>query len=259
MGRKGILLAGGSGTRLGYLTRALSKQLLPIYDKPMIFYPLTTLLLAGVNEVLIIASPDHVHSFKKLLGDGSDLQIQIEYAIQREPKGIAHSLIVGESFLNTNENFVLMLGDNFLYGSGLGSDLSNSFDFVGAKITAYKVHDASDLGVVVFDDSNEVIDLIEKPQNKESDWAIPGLYFYDSSALERVKLLKPSHRNELEITDLNLSYLHDGLLSVKKLQRGTAWLDLGTFDGILEASHFVKTLQDRQGLEIGNPYKIPRS
>lgn len=255
MTTRGIVLAGGSGSRLWPATQAISKQLIPVYDKPMIYYPISTLMLAGIREILVISTPRDLPMYEDLLADGAQWGITITYALQEMPGGLAQALIIGESFLN-GEPSVLILGDNLMYGSGLGRNLSNLITDNGASITAYEVADPSDLGVVVFDSHGKPVELVEKSPILVSNWAIPGIYFYDGSAPNRAKTLKPSGRGELEITDLNRSYLSEGKLQVHKLPRGTAWLDLGTPDGLLEASQFVKTIEERQGLLIGSPDEI---
>jgi glucose-1-phosphate thymidylyltransferase len=255
MTTRGIVLAGGSGSRLWPATHSVSKQLIPVYDKPMIYYPVTTLMLAGIREILLVSTPRDLPIYEELLGNGSQWGIEISYAVQETPAGLAQALLIAESFLK-GEPSVLILGDNLMYGSGLGRNLSTFTTNSGAAITAYEVADPSGLGVVVFDSNGDVSDLIEKPTNSISKWAIPGIYFYDGSASERAKTLRPSSRGELEITDLNRTYLKDGLLQVHKLPRGTAWLDLGTPGGLLEASQFVRTLEERQGLLLGSPDEV---
>jgi len=249
---KGIILAGGTGSRLWPITQVVSKQLLPVYDKPMIYYPLTTLILSGVTDVLVITSPSQKQQFKDLLGDGAQWGIKISYASQSAPRGIAEAFIIGEDFI-AGEPSTLILGDNLLYGPGMGRQLAKNFTSSGASICAYQVEDPSDYGVVVFGNDGRVIKLVEKSKTLISNWAIPGLYFYDSSVTDRARSLKPSSRGELEITDLNNSYLEEGALNVIQLPRATAWLDLGTPKNLLEASNFVQSLQDRQGLIIGSP------
>jgi glucose-1-phosphate thymidylyltransferase len=251
---KGIILAGGSGTRLWPITSSFSKHFIPVFDKPMIYYPLTTLILAGVKEVLIICNSTDKDLFKSLLSNGEQWGIKITYELQAKPRGIAEALIIAEDFID-NCSSILILGDNFLYGPGLGRNLSEFITRKGAAITAYEVSEPSQFGVVVFDKEENPTELIEKPEKFISKWAIPGIYFYDKTASERAKLLKPSNRGELEITELNRSYLEDGQLKVHKLPRGTAWLDLGTSIGILEAGSFVRILQDRQGILVGSPHE----
>jgi glucose-1-phosphate thymidylyltransferase len=251
---KGIILAGGSGTRLWPITSSFSKHFIPVFDKPMIYYPLTTLILAGVKEVLIICNSTDKDLFKSLLSNGEQWGIKITYELQAKPRGIAEALIIAEDFID-NCSSILILGDNFLYGPGLGRNLSEFITRKGAAITAYEVSEPSQFGVVVFDKEENPTELIEKPEKFISKWAIPGIYFYDKTASERAKLIKPSNRGELEITELNRSYLEDGQLKVHKLPRGTAWLDLGTSIGILEAGSFVRILQDRQGILVGSPHE----
>lgn len=249
---KGIILAGGSGTRLHPLTKVTSKQLLPVYDKPMIYYPLTTLILAGIEEVLVITRPEDQDSFKALLGDGSQFEISIEYAVQEKPAGLAQAPLIAESFLG-GQGFCLILGDNFLYGPGLGRNLRTLDKQSGATVFAYAVPNPSEFGVVTVDASGKPISIIEKPKNSESDLAIPGLYFFDSSAVEMCKTITPSSRGELEITDLIRQYLEAGTLSVNVLPIGTAWLDMGSFESLLAAGEFVKLIQNFQQIPIGDP------
>jgi glucose-1-phosphate thymidylyltransferase len=249
---KGVILAGGSGTRLHPLTKISSKQLLPVFDKPMIYYPLTTLILAGVSEVLIITRPEDSSSFERLLGDGSDFGIQITYAGQEKPAGLAQAPLIAEGFLN-GEGFCLILGDNFLYGSGLGRKLQNLTNIQGSTVFAYKVKDPTKYGVVEVDPSGRAISIEEKPKAPKSDLAIPGLYFFDSQIVEICKNLTPSARGELEITDALKEYMRRGQLKVEVLPLGTAWLDMGSFDSLLEAGEFVHIVQSRQGILIGDP------
>jgi glucose-1-phosphate thymidylyltransferase len=249
---KGVILAGGSGTRLHPLTKVISKQLLPVFDKPMIYYPLTTLILAGVNQVLIITRPEDSGSFQALLGDGSDLGIEISYAHQEKPAGLAQAPLIAEEFLD-GEGFCLILGDNFLYGSGLGRRLQNISLVEGATVFAYKVSDPTQYGVIELDPSGKPISIEEKPKEPKSDLAIPGLYFYDNKIVDICRNLKPSARGELEITDANKVYLANSQLSVEVLPIGTAWLDMGSFDSLLEAGEFVHIVQSRQGILIGDP------
>jgi glucose-1-phosphate thymidylyltransferase len=249
---KGVILAGGSGTRLHPLTKISSKQLLPVFDKPMIYYPLTTLILAGVSEVLIITRPEDSSSFERLLGDGSDFGIQITYASQEKPAGLAQAPLIAEGFLN-GEGFCLILGDNFLYGSGLGRKLQNLTNIQGSTVFAYKVKDPTQYGVVEVDPSGRAISIEEKPKAPKSDLAIPGLYFFDSQIVEICKSLTPSARGELEITDALKEYMRRGQLKVEVLPLGTAWLDMGSFDSLLEAGEFVHIVQSRQGILIGDP------
>lgn len=249
---KGVILAGGSGTRLHPLTKVTSKQLLPVYDKPMIYYPLTTLILAGVKEVLVITRPEDAPSFEALLGNGSEFGISIIYAQQKKPAGLAQAPLIAENFLN-GEGFCLILGDNFLYGSGLGRKLQNMVDVDGATIFAYKVSDPTAYGVVELDPTGRPISIEEKPKIPKSDLAIPGLYFFDKEIVEICRDLKPSARGELEITDAIKTYMTKGKLSVEVLPIGTAWLDMGSFESLLEAGEFVHIVQSRQGILIGDP------
>lgn len=251
--RKGIILAGGSGTRLKPITSAISKQLIPLYDKPMIFYPLTTLMQAGIREVLIIVNKEDQFCFERLLGDGSQWGISIQYAIQEFPNGIAQALIIGESFLDKSP-VALILGDNLFYGENLEKDflfLDNSK--AGATIFAYQVCDPERYGVVEFGENGKAISIVEKPTKPLSDFVVTGLYFYDTTAVSKAKKIVPSSRGEYEITDLNKMYLEEGLLNVKKFEKGVAWLDTGTFDSLSDAGIFIKTIQNRQGLKIGAP------
>ena len=255
---KGVILAGGSGTRLHPLTKVTSKQLLPVYDKPMIYYPLTTLILAGVKEVLVITRPEDAPSFKALLGGGSDFGIAISYAVQEKPAGLAQAPLIAESFLN-GEGFCLILGDNFLYGSGLGRKLQNLDSIEGAKVFAYKVNDPTQYGVIELDSNGQPVSIEEKPTTPKSDLAIPGLYFFDKDIVEICRALKPSLRGELEITDAIKEYLTRGKLSVDVLPIGTAWLDMGSFESLLEAGEFVHIVQSRQGILIGDPITAMRA
>jgi glucose-1-phosphate thymidylyltransferase len=254
---RGIILAGGSGTRLSPLTDVISKQLLPVYNKPMIYYPLSTLMLAGIKDILLISTPRDLPIFKLLLGDGSKFGISISYEIQDKPNGIAEALIIGEKFLD-GKKCALILGDNLLYGPGLGRDLINRIGETGATILAHHISNPKDFGVIEFDLNDHPVRIIEKPQNSKSNWAIPGLYFYDESASRRARKLKPSERGEREISDLNSDYLNDGDLTVIKMPRGTAWLDLGTPESLLEAGKFIQIVEERQGLEVGNPIEVAR-
>lgn len=249
---KGVILAGGSGTRLHPLTKVISKQLLPVYDKPMIYYPLTTLILAGVKEVLVITRPEDARAFEALLGDGSELGIEISYARQEKPAGLAQAPLIAEDFLN-GEGLCLILGDNFLYGSGLGRKLQNLEAVAGAKVFAYKVSDPTSYGVVELDSMGSPISIEEKPNLPKSDLAIPGLYFFDKDIVQICRNLKPSARGELEITDAIKVYMSKGKLSVEVLPIGTAWLDMGSFESLLEAGEFVHIVQSRQGILIGDP------
>lgn len=247
---KGIILAGGSGSRLYPITKGISKQLLPIYDKPMIYYPLSVLMLSQIKEILIISNPEYINFYENLLGDGLELGMKIEYKVQEHPRGLADAFIVGEDFIG-DDSVCLILGDNVFYGQGFGSKLiqSSSID-KGAVIFGYYVSDPKEFGVVEFDDENNVISLEEKPEIPKSHYAIPGLYYYDNSVVEKAKNLKPSSRGELEITDLNRVYLEESNLKVELLGRGFAWLDTGTYDGLADASDFVRTIQKRTGLYI---------
>lgn len=247
---KGIILAGGSGSRLYPITKGISKQLLPIYDKPMIYYPLSVLMLSKIKEVLIISNPEYIDLFKNLLGDGSKLGMSFEYKIQEKPRGLSDAFIVGEEFIG-NDDVCLILGDNVFYGQGFVPKLENaSKKKEGATIFGYYVNDPKEFGVVEFDESGKVLSLEEKPECPKSNYALPGLYYYDNSVIERAKNLKPSPRGELEITDLNREYLKEGKLHVELLGRGFAWLDTGTYDGLANASEFVRTIQSRTGLYV---------
>ena len=246
---KGIILAGGSGTRLHPLTIAISKQLMPVYDKPMIYYPLSTLMLAGIREVLIITTPEDQAGFQKLLGDGSQLGMSFEYKVQKVPNGLAQAFVIGADFVG-EDNVCLILGDNIFYGADLQSRLSKCVDPQGAIVTAYPVSDPERYGVVEFNEQRRAISLEEKPKQPKSNYAVPGLYFYDNSVLEIAVQLKPSARGEYEITDVNRTYLEQGRLEVIVFGRGTAWLDTGTFESLLQASQFVEIIEERQGFKI---------
>jgi glucose-1-phosphate thymidylyltransferase len=252
---KGIVLAGGSGTRLYPLTVANSKQLMPVYDKPMIYYPLSTLMLAGIKDILVITTPHEADQFKRLLNDGSQWGITISYAEQLEPKGLADAFIIGEKFIN-GEDIALILGDNIFYGAGLGKTLARMNNRSGATVFAHRVQNPQDYGVIEFDGSGKVLSIEEKPKNPKSKYVIPGLYFYDNKVSDLAKSLKPSARGEIEISDLNKLYLEAGELHVETLDRGTAWLDTGSIDSLHEAAEFVKVVEHRQGTKISVPEEI---
>jgi glucose-1-phosphate thymidylyltransferase len=247
---KGIILAGGSGTRLYPLTLAISKQLMPVYDKPMIYYPLSTLLLAGIREILIISTPHDLPGFQKLLGDGSQLGCTFSYQVQEVPNGLAQAFVLGESFIG-NDKVALVLGDNIFYGKGFGKILRENTTIDGGLVYAYHVSDPERYGVVEFDKDGKAISIEEKPQQPKSNYAVPGLYFYDNDVVGIAKNLKPSPRGEYEITDVNREYLRQGRLSVQRMDRGTAWLDTGTFLSLMQAGQYVQVIEDRQGLKIG--------
>lgn len=247
---KGIILAGGSGTRLHPLTLAVSKQLMPVYNKPMIYYPLSTLMIAGIREILIITTPYDQEAFQKLLGDGSQWGVRFEYCVQHEPNGLAQAFVLGADFIG-NDKVALVLGDNIFFGTGMGKLLRSSLDPDGGLVFAYHVSDPERYGVVDFDEQMNVLSIEEKPEDPKSNYAVPGLYFYDNDVVEIAKSLKPSARGEYEITDVNKTYLERGKLKVQILERGTAWLDTGTFQSLMQAGSYVETIEQRQGMGVG--------